>query len=221
MKAIKKKPKAARRKVPHHRTALGREQRARKAAHIVNVAIKVFAKRGAFGIVIDDFVRAAGISRGTFYNYFQTTEELLEAAISKMSNDFIVTIIPLIDIYDNPVLRFTTAARLYYRKAELDPVFAGFISLMIHMGPLAGENARMDIDNAIRKKLVKVASADAAFLSATGTMQFAIRHLVLHPEREHIPGTEILRVILHSWNVTPGLIKKALAIPLPKVQYPS
>ena len=29
--------------------------------------------------VVDDFVKAAGVSRGTFYNYFKSTSELFEA----------------------------------------------------------------------------------------------------------------------------------------------
>ena len=62
-----------------HRTRVGRERRARTESRIVEAALHVFAERGPDAPVIDEFVRAAGVSRGTFYNHFESVEELLHA----------------------------------------------------------------------------------------------------------------------------------------------
>jgi len=216
----KKKTRSSTARKPHHRTLMGREQRALTESKIIEAAIHVFAKRGPFEPVIDDFVKAAGVSRGTFYNYFSTTHELLEAAIDTLSNEFMAAILPIVAPIPNPVIRYSIAARLYYRKAELDPVFAGFVSTLIHMPPLASEYARRDLEEAVKLKLAKVKNLDAVYLSTTGTMQASVQHLMQHKGRRRIPGTEVLRAILQSWNVAPELIDEALAVPLPAIKFP-
>jgi AcrR family transcriptional regulator len=70
-------PKAKPKRLMHHRTASGEAQKVKTRELIVQSAISVFAKHGPDNPVIDDFVQAAGISRGTFYNYFQTTRDLI------------------------------------------------------------------------------------------------------------------------------------------------
>lgn len=53
-------------------------RRAKTRARIMEAASDVIAARGA-AATIEDFVAAAGIARGTFYNYFQSAAELVEA----------------------------------------------------------------------------------------------------------------------------------------------
>ena len=43
---------------------------------IIEAALRVFAEKGPDVAVIDDFIHAAGVARGTFYNHFRTTEDL-------------------------------------------------------------------------------------------------------------------------------------------------
>ena len=62
-----------------HRTRVGEERSARTETRILEAALRVFAERGPDAPVIDEFVQAAGISRGTFYNYFDSVEALLRA----------------------------------------------------------------------------------------------------------------------------------------------
>ena len=56
-----------------HRTRVGRQRRARTQARILEAAFEVFARKGPDAPVIDDFIQAAGVARGTFYNHFRTT----------------------------------------------------------------------------------------------------------------------------------------------------
>jgi AcrR family transcriptional regulator len=107
---LKPKPK----REMHHRTASGQAQKAKTRELIIQSAIPVFAKFGPDNPVIDDFVRAAGISRGTFYNYFQTTRELLEATMITLSDEVIATIVPVVA----PCVRLVVASLF---KAEVPP----------------------------------------------------------------------------------------------------
>ena len=79
-----------RRKIDH-RTRVGRERSARTETRILEAALGVFADMGPDAPKIDDFVQAAGISRGTFYNYFESVEELLAATSEWTTRELIET----------------------------------------------------------------------------------------------------------------------------------
>ncbi len=48
-------------------------------ARLISAGARVIANRGQEKATIDDFISEAKVARGTFYNYFSTREELLEA----------------------------------------------------------------------------------------------------------------------------------------------
>jgi hypothetical protein len=52
-------------------------------------------------------------------------------------------------------------------------------------------------------------------------MEYAVQRLAKKRGRQRMPGIEVMRLILRAWNVEPGLIEEALAIPLPEPQYPA
>jgi len=62
-----------------HRPRVAAERRARMRRKLVESALLVFAGKGVDASVIEDVIVAAGVSRGTFYNYFRTNAELLAA----------------------------------------------------------------------------------------------------------------------------------------------
>lgn len=197
----------------HPRTASGQAQKTRTRAAIVRAAIPVFANHGPDIPVIDDFVKAAGVSRGTFYNYFQTTRDLLDATMEQISNDLIETIIPAVIDQPNPVIRLATAMRLFYRKARLDPVFRGYLDSVSSVGNLAATRARGDLQEAISQNLIKVKELELAEAIIFGVMVFALRTSKVEaggPGRAH----EVVRAVLNALGTDQKLIEVALSIPL-------
>jgi AcrR family transcriptional regulator len=61
------------------RAEIGQQRREKTRQRLVAAAARVIARRGESNATIDDFIQVAGVARGTFYNYFQTREEVLEA----------------------------------------------------------------------------------------------------------------------------------------------
>jgi len=53
------------------RAEIGLEKRKRTRVELIAAAFRVFADKGFEAPVIDDFIIASGLSRGTFYNYFK------------------------------------------------------------------------------------------------------------------------------------------------------
>ena len=48
-----------------------------KPQHIVEAAVRVFARKGYFNSRVSDIAREAGIAAGTIYLYFKTKEDIL------------------------------------------------------------------------------------------------------------------------------------------------
>ena len=72
-----------------HRPRVAAERRARMRRKLVESALLVFAEKGVDASVIEDVIAAAGVSRGSFYNYFRTNAELLVAAIQALGNEVV------------------------------------------------------------------------------------------------------------------------------------
>ncbi|HMO47359.1 MAG TPA: TetR/AcrR family transcriptional regulator [Rubrivivax sp.] len=207
-------PKPKPQRAVHPRTVSGQAQKARTRAAIIQAAIPIFARHGPDLPVIDDFVKAAGVSRGTFYNYFQTTRDLLEASMAHISDELIKTVIPAVADESDPVIRLATAARLFYRKATLDPVFRAFLGSVSGVGNLAAQHARADLEEAIEKGLVKVKDIELAEAIAFGVMVFALRSSKVEAGGQE-RALEVLRAMLNGLGVKPGLIDRAMRVALP------
>ena len=197
----------------HHRTTMGLEQRAQTRARIVNAAVAVFAKNGPYTSVIEDVVKAAGISRGSFYNYFSTIEEVREAAVEITVDGFIAEIEPAVERITNPIIRFATAARLYQRKARRDPAFAAFVTSVTNVPGIIDKNSHRDLKEAVNQRLVAVSDVDAAFLISVAVNQYAARYFLQRPQGP-LRAKDFVRSILLAWRVEPALIDQALAVSL-------
>ena len=117
-----------------HRPRVAAERRARMRRKLVESALLVFAEKGADASVIEDVIAAAGVSRGTFYNYFRTNGELLVAAIQELGNELVDRIESRVNAISSPAERLFTGLRLYMGAARRFPLFARFAA---RVGPQA------------------------------------------------------------------------------------
>jgi len=64
----------------------GQCKRDRTHCAIVEAAIEIIAEKGLDAASIDELMRAAGMARGTFYNYFQSRDEVLAAVVRALQS---------------------------------------------------------------------------------------------------------------------------------------
>jgi AcrR family transcriptional regulator len=203
----------------NHRTRVGAERRVRTRLRILESAVRVFAEKGADIPVIDDFIRAAGLSHGTFYNYFRTAADLLEATVAWLADDLIRSIDPEVAKIQEPALRMATAIRMYLRWASMDSEWCAFMAKVPRIGLVAERRSRRDLRQGRETGVFRYTSAAAAHDLIVGASQRAIRHMA----QEALPFAQVeetVALILRGLAVPEGRIEEILCSPLPELRLP-
>lgn len=105
------------------------EQRERMRVRLMCAALYLFTTRGIDSGAIDDVIKLAGVSRGTFYNYFKTAEELLDAVATELGNEVVGVADPLVMAVDDPALRVSYGVRTCLGLGERHRQLAAFIGI--------------------------------------------------------------------------------------------
>lgn len=115
------------------RAEIGRERREKTRKLLLTAAARVVAARGTEGVVIDDFIKAAGVARGTFYNYFKTREQLIAALWEHLGDTPLRSIKTAHAADKDPAYRLTSGLRMTIHKAARDHVW-GWLLYRITLG---------------------------------------------------------------------------------------
>lgn len=120
-------PPAPKIQVQDHRVRTGALRRERMRRKLLSAAMRVFAEKGIDAPLIDDFIASAGVSRGTFYNYFKTTQELLDAVTSELSDSILTSIEKVVIPIEDPLERLATGCLLYLHIGVDVPSWGVFV----------------------------------------------------------------------------------------------
>jgi AcrR family transcriptional regulator len=198
-----------------HRTRVGRERSARTETRILEAALGVFADMGPDAPKIDDFVQAAGISRGTFYNHFESVEELLEATSEWTTREVVESIENAIQDLDGPVLRLGTGLRLFFAKAQADPVWCRFVARVWKLGGI--ELPARDVSDGIARGVFRAPSAQAARDLLFGGIREALTHIGTgEATREY--GDEMTELFLQALGTDARRIAAVMKYELPRLE---
>lgn len=175
-----------------HRVRVGNQRRQKTRLKLLEAALGVLAQKPLESVVIEDFIAAAGISRGTFYNYFKTTHELLLALASELSDEILAAVDPLVLQCENPVQRFAMGTRLYMRVAARYPLWGSFLNSVgtriATRGQLIEKYLTRDLSDALKAGLIKVDNVLLARDLVLGSIFYGIETMVTsqtsvdHPE---------------------------------------
>ena len=160
-----------------HRVRVAKARRENTQARILRSALRVFAERGPDAPLIDDFVRAAGIARGTFYNYYRSTTELLEATAALLEDELIAAIEARMANLTDPLERLATGISLWLRRAEADPVWCRFVVRVRRRGPAVETSLGKDLRAGMQQGIFKIDSVEAGRDLVVGTLLEAMNRL--------------------------------------------
>lgn len=102
------------------RAQIGEEKRARTRSKILETAFNLIGREKGRFTLVEEVCQQSGISRGTFYNYFNGVEELFEALCYELSHDFNNAVLALVEEMDSDVERVSAAIRYYLERAITD-----------------------------------------------------------------------------------------------------
>jgi len=111
-----------------HRTRVGLERREKMRDRLIEAATLVFAEMGPEAAQIEDVIRQAGVSRGTFYNYFRSTDALLHAAVDALSGEMVALVEASADDTAPADQRFADSVKAFVDLATRHPLLLDFVS---------------------------------------------------------------------------------------------
>lgn len=202
-----------------HRTRVGQRRRARTRSHIIGTALGVFAEKGPDAPVIDDFIRAAGVSRGTFYNHFASTQELLDASTRTLEDNVMRATLSAIGEVADPVRRFALGVRLWLHWSRSDAVGCAFVVRSRFRGSLVEKQLAADLRDGLEAGRFRFPSVDVARDLVVGTILEAMHRLMT----SRVPRTftdDVSRAILQGVGVDRRRIARLMAVPLPPFEQP-
>lgn len=198
----------------NHRTLVGKRRRATTETRIIHAAIKVFAELGPDAPVIDDFIKAAGIARGTFYNYFKSTDELLRATFDFLSEELVMRIDKEIRRYKDPATRFGIGIRLWMHWAVAHPSWCLFLARV--WNSIKYELPINDIREGISKKIFFAPDPYIAWDVISGAVRQAMFRIA-EGNTDCTYGNSVAQMCLQVLGVRAEIVTDVMAMPLPDV----
>ncbi|HWM66572.1 MAG TPA: TetR/AcrR family transcriptional regulator [Steroidobacteraceae bacterium] len=156
-------------------------KRDRTRATLIRAAFSVYARQGFDAPTIDDFIAEAQVSRGTFYNYFQTREDLMAAVAADLATFITSRIESASGGVRDPLERIAIAARYFVMLAAKNEIRGWVLARMIPIigGPLTNAmsaHARVTMEAAVAEGRIRLRSISAGIDLGLGMMAMAIRH---------------------------------------------
>jgi AcrR family transcriptional regulator len=189
---------------PSRRTTIGRGKRERTRAALIKAAYLVFARKETDVVTIDDIIAEAGVARGTFYNYFQTREDVLKAMAASLRNEMKQRIWGQSVVINDPAERMAIAIRQLLHRASQDKTW-GWVIVRIGLAaaPLSEtieRGALADLEPGIQQNRFQVDSTQAATALILGTGLMALR-TILEGQTEPDYPEQIAKIILKSLGI--------------------
>ena len=108
-----------------HARALNAERRRKQTRErLIQAALEVIAEKGDGAPSVEDFVAAAGVSRGTFYNYFPAIEDLLAALNERLMGELAEGMQSVTSDVTDPAMMLAVMVHQTLEQVTRDPVRA-------------------------------------------------------------------------------------------------
>lgn len=201
-----------------HRVRVAAQRREKTRLKLLESALTVLHEKGLDGVVTEDFIAAAGVSRGTFYNYFDTTNDLILALTSAMSDEFVAAVNDYILTCSSPLERLAAGTRLYMQMTLRFPIWGTFLSHLeariAVRGQLIEHYITRDLSDALDQGLIQVADVLAARDMLIGGIFYGIGTMAAEPTHAEHPQ-HLLEAILRGLQVPEPLVASLAHGPLP------
>ena len=194
-------------------------RKARTRAALVRAA-QSFMAAGKLTAPILEITQAADVGMGSFYNHFQTKEELFHAAVEEALDRHGAVLDELTADLDDPAQIFAQSfrltGRLHRRNPELSKVLLRDGPSLVSSDKGLAPRARRDIEAAARAGRFTVRDPELALTITAGAALCLGQLLHDHPERDDAEDTDqITEDLLRMFGISADEAHEICRRPLP------
>jgi AcrR family transcriptional regulator len=160
----------------------GERRRARTRSQLVGAAQDLFAKQGVEATTIAEITEAADVGFGSFYNHFESKEEIAEAVLGESLEEQKAALFTLIDPITDPAEVVAIAHAFLIRQTLDNPTFGWLLIRLDASHRLLiralGERARQDIRDGVAAGRFTTADPEVTFFATGGALLLVMRALL-------------------------------------------
>lgn len=191
-------------------------QRTRRA--LVEAALRLFAQKGIGETAIHEIAEEAGVSNGSFYNYFRTREEILEAGAGLLIARYTDQISRSSERVNDPAERVAIGSRRFMLKALEDPEWGAALLRVWDNTPVLAQRVNeavlLDLRAAKKAKRFSYATERAAVDLLQGTVLAGMRSMV-EGGADAGHAETVTAMILRGFGLDAAEAKELATRPLP------
>ena len=181
-------------------------RKARTRAALIRAAQTLIAE-GRTNVPILEITQAADVGMGSFYNHFETKEQLFEAAVEAVMDGYGQLLDDLTADIEDPAevfaCSFRLTGRLHRREPELSRVLLNNVLRLLSADNGLAPRARRDIAAAVDAGRFDVEDLDVAVTMAAGALLALGQLLHNQPERDVEETTDrVTEDLLRMFGVT-------------------
>ncbi len=158
----------------------GHKKRARTRRQLIESGLAVLAAKGE-ALTVTDVVAAAGVSNGTFYNYFDDRDELFDALARHLAATAVDEADRTISSEDAAV-RFAIVTARVLARAAADPTWGQVVLRLENLRVASHDHPvrhlRADLDRGRRQGRFAVGADESTVDLVGGVVMMAIRRIV-------------------------------------------
>ncbi len=192
--------------------------RARTRSSIVEAALRLFARKGVGATAIHEIAEEAGVSNGSFYNYFRTREEVLDAGVRLLAKRLTDDISASYADVDDPAERVAIGSRRFMLKALAEPGWGAAVLRVWNSTPLMAKRvsdaAVKDLRSGRRKGRFSFTNERAAVDVLQGTVLAGMRTMLEGGAGEE-HAEAVAMMILRGLGLPSAEAKEIARRPLP------
>jgi AcrR family transcriptional regulator len=181
-------------------------QRQRTRAQLLAAGRSLIAAKGVAGLRIQEITETADVALGSFYNYFQSKEEFLEAIITESLSVLAATTIGTAEDATDPAEVVALASLRTIQLAYTEPEFARLIANIGHSEALFGRAlqpyAREAFERGITSGRFVIPDIDVLLTAVIGGA-FALIREILDERHGPLAGQAFARLTLAAVGLSP------------------
>ncbi|MCI2809160.1 TetR/AcrR family transcriptional regulator [Eoetvoesiella caeni] len=201
------------------KTAAVSRVRQRTRLRLIAAAESVMARHGVEGATIQAITEEAELGIGTFYNHFESKEELAKAVFALRAEGLGKVLDFISGKYKDPAKAIGYIQRTYVERSLADPIWGWFLIraefALRQYDETFRDRARTDILRGIQAKRFTCSNCIETAITVTLSSLFAVTKQILEGRADKAAAMELNELLLRMYGLSAEEAAKLARSPLP------